>query len=132
MGVKLHARVVLTHGSLGGWLKVVLVLTSQFKIFFISLSFFFLSKNNFKSDACTTLVFSLAGLFTCLALAPPTVSWFGFWFSIAGGFRSQSGGSFPLGLWWLRVFCVLVGFGAGSPGMVLVFSGLEAAGYLGD
>ena len=104
----------------------------KFKLFFMSLSFFLVSKNNLISDAYTTLVLSLGGFFTFLALVPPTVSWFGFWFSIAGGLMSQSGGSLPLGLWWLGVCCVLVGFCAGSLEMVLVSSKAEATGLLGE
>ena len=45
---------------------------------------------------------------------------------------SQSGGSIPLGLWWLGVCCVLVGFCAGSLEMVLVSSKAEATGVLGE
>ena len=127
----MRARVVLSHGSLGGLLKAMLVLTSKLKIFFMSLSLFLVSKNNLISDACTTLVLSLGVFLTFLALVTPTVSWFGFWLSNNGCLVSQSGGSLPFGLWWLWVWCWLVGFCVGFPEMVLVSSKAKATGLVG-
>ena len=45
---------------------------------------------------------------------------------------SQFGGSLPLGLWWLGVWCWLVGFCVGFLEMVLVSSIAEATGLLGE